>query len=236
VTRCSTPSRPSIWTTPTRRHKFLARGNAEYDEEVGMKRTIILASLVLFVAAVLLSGCASVNKKHAYIEQSPDAPAAAVYFIRPKMEKTKGVADKDIRITYQKQEMLDMDEGSYALVRIKPSNGELRIYSWTYFTNNIKPKQVWRGREFKFIPDRTYFIYLKQVNEEFRGIFYVPELVSLQQAKELVKRARASGAARQAPIDELTEVNMPPSSATKPLPPALPENIYKHEKYLHKVR
>jgi uncharacterized protein YceK len=201
-----------------------------------MNRTSILVSLVLFGAAIALSGCASVNKKHAYIEEAPDAPAATVYFIRPKMEKTKGVADKDIRILYKKQELLDMDEGSYALARIKPSSGELRIYSWTYFTNNIKPREVWRSREFKFIPDRTYFIYLKQDNEEFRGIFYVPELVSLQEAKALVKRARASGAARKAPIDELTKVNMPPSSATKPLPPALPENIYKHEKYLHKVR
>lgn len=201
-----------------------------------MRKHVILVSLSLLWALLLLQGCASVNEKHAFLETAVDAPAANVYFIRPKPYKTKGIADKPIRIAYQKQDLLGLDEGSYTLLRIKPSNGELRVYSWTRYTNMDKPREVWRKREFKFFPDVTYFIYLKQVNEEFRGIFYVPELVSLDEAKQLIEHARASGAARKAPIDKLTEVKVPPSSAEKPLPPALPENIYQPEKYLHKVR
>lgn len=201
-----------------------------------MKKQIIPVILAALLMVLFLPGCASVNEKHAFIENTAEAPAANVYFIRPRPYKNKGFANKPIRIVYQKQDLLELDEGSYTLLRIKPSDGELRVYSWTRFTNMDKPQEVWRQRVFKFFPDTTYFIYLKQVNEEFRGIFYVPELVGLEEAKQLIEEARASGAARKAPIDELKEVKAPPSSAEKSLPPALPENIYQSEKYLHKVR
>lgn len=200
------------------------------------------------MGGLLLSACASVNIKHPQLvtgEMSAEAKAqlASVYFIRPQAYKTKGVADQPVRITYQKKTVLTQPEGNYTLLYIKPSQGLVKIHSRTLFTNQSSPVDVWRSREYKFIAGKTYFVHVRQIDEEFRGVFYEPQPVSLKQAKQLIVpgqgrfgNTRASGAASNAPIDMLTEVDAPPASAVKGLAPAMPENIYKQEKYLRKVR
>lgn len=195
-----------------------------------------------------LLGCAKVNVKHPQLmsgdlRADQKAQLASVYFIRPEAYKTKGVANDPVRISFQEQTLLEQDEGSYTLVYIKPSKGTLKVHSKTQFTDRRLPVDVWRAREYKFIAGKTYFIYVRQINEEFRGVFYEPTPVSLKEAKELIVpgkgrfgNTRASGIARSAPIDKLTAVDEPPASAIKELAPALPENIYKQEKYLRKVK
>lgn len=191
-----------------------------------------VCALLVAAGVVWLAGCASVNKQHPDVETSADAQAANVYFIRPKLQKSKGYADNPVQVDFLGQPLATLAEGSYTLLRIKPSDGMVRVSSMTRFTNQDQPIDVWRERRYKFLPDRTYFIHVKQLNEEFRGIYYEPEPVDLEEAKLLVKDARPSGGARSARIETLTEVNAPPSSTIDKLPPALPENIYKSEQYL----
>lgn len=208
----------------------------------------INAGVAVIGAALMLAACSTVNTKHPQIMSGDitaeqKAQLATVYFIRPTAYKTKGVANEEVRIEFQGQTLLTQDEGNYTLLYLKPSKGILKVHSRTKFINDRLPVPVWRAREYKFIAGKTYFIYLHQINEEFRGVFYEPEPVSLSEAKELIVPGegrfgdtRASGAARSAPIDELTEVDEPPASAVKALEPALPENIYKQEKYLREVK
>ncbi len=208
----------------------------------GIKLVLVSAGMLL------LAACASINKDHPQlmsgdIKAQTKAQLATVYFIRPKAYKSKGVSDGPVRIAFQGQTLLTQDEGSYALLYIKPSKGSLKVYSRTMFTNQRAPVDVWRVREYKFIAGKTYFVYVRQIDEEYRGVFYEPQPVNLREAKQLIVpgkgrlgATRATGAARSALIKDLTEVNVPPASAVKGLPPALPENIYKQEKYLRQVR
>lgn len=209
-----------------------------------MMRVYLRGSIAVGIL-LLLAACASVNIRHPEVVTDAELAGkdvakvteyANVYFIRPKMYKTKYVADYPVHIEYLGKPLLKMDEGSYTLLRIKPSKGQIKVFSETKFTNRPVPIEVWRARQYKFIAGKTYFIHIRQENEEFRGVFYDPQPVSLDQAKRLLENARASGAARSAPIDKLTEVDEPPASATEKESPALPENIYKHEQYLHKVQ
>ena len=194
---------------------------------------LFLTLLIIF----LLSGCATVNTKHPMViskEMKPGNPVdfAYAYFIRLKPYKSKGIADEPVRIEYQEKVLLELDEGTYTLLRIKPSKGELKVFNKTAFINNLHPVEVWRAREYKFIKGKTYFIYIKQINEEFRGIFYDPEPVNFEMAKTLAKEPRASGEARNSPIEKLKVISAPPASAVNKLSPALPEDIYKKESYL----
>ena len=204
--------------------------------------------VMAIAVAIFLGACSTVNMKHPQlmtgdISAAQKSQLATVYFIRPTAYKSKGVANEAVRIEYQGKTLLTQEEGNYTLLYLKPSKGTVKVFSRTKFINDRLPIEVWRAREYKFIAGKTYFIYIHQINEGFRGVFYEPEPVSLREAKELIVpgegrfgSTRASGAARSAPIDELTEVNAPPASAVKGLAPALPENIYKPEKYLHKVK
>jgi len=199
-------------------------------------------------AVMLLAACATVNSKHpevvsGNITAESKAQLATVYFIRPRAYKTKGVADEAVRIEFQGKTLLTQSEGTYTLLYIKPSKGVLKVHSKTQYANQREAIDVWRARVYKFIAGKTYFIYIRQIDEEFRGVFYEPQPVNLQEAKRLIVpgigrfgNARASGAARSASIDELTEVDMPPASAVKGLAPAMPEDLYKQEKYLRKTR
>ncbi|MDT8383504.1 MAG: hypothetical protein RRB22_03740 [Gammaproteobacteria bacterium] len=203
---------------------------------------------VLITGALLLTACATVNKQHplvleGVVTEAQMAEVARVYFIRPKPYKSKGVSDARVRISFQNETLLTQAEGNYSLLYIRPAMGLLKVHSETMFTDQAVPVEVWRAREYKFIAGKTYFVYVRQLNEEFRGVFYEPQPVSLAEAQQLIQPGDgfvggtlATGAARSAPIDRLTEVDAPPASAVKELLPALPENIYKQEKYLYKVR
>ena len=194
-----------------------------------------LLSILLII--FIFSGCATVNKNHPMVvsnEIKPGEPAnfAYAYFIRPKLDKSKGIADEPVRIEFQDNILLELDEGSYALLRIKPSKGGLKVFNKTKFINNIYPVEVWRAREYKFIEGKTYFIHIKQIDEEFRGVFYDPNPVDFETAKTLAEQARASGKARKSLIENLKDISEPPASAVNNLSPALPEDIYKKETYL----
>lgn len=200
-----------------------------------MKR-LSLVTMLAAAVAILLASCATVNKAHPKlmadnITAEQISRVATVYIIRPRLPKSKGIADLPVRVDYQGQTLLELDEGSYALMYIQPGKGEVKVSSKTRFTYQSDPIDVWRSRQYKFIVGKTYFIHIRQIDEEFRGVFYEPKLVSLKRAKVLVEQARASGLAHKLPIDKLVNVAAPPASATRGLPPAKPEDVYKRGKY-----
>jgi hypothetical protein len=181
----------------------------------------------------LLSGCgASVYKNHPMLQYSPDTLTAKVYFIRPQPAKPKGVADNKIKVSYQGVPLLEIREGSYTLVNIKPSSGEVTTHSKTRFINKDRYDaiDVSRSRKYTFVAGRTYFIDLKRINEEFRGIFYDPQPVNLATAKQLASELWADGPARDEPIEDIESV--PPIPKPSPLEPAYPEQLYPGKPYL----
>lgn len=182
---------------------------------------------------LLLGGCASINERHPELAAAAGPDVATVYFIRPVPTFTHPYADAPVSIQYQGELLLTLDEGVYTLVYLKPGNGEVRIYNNTLYTNNRQSQRVWRERRYRFVAGRTYFIHVKQVDEEFRGIFYEPELVDLKEAKFLIRTARAYGGAALAhPINKLKETTAPPAGAVEPLEPALPEQLNPRGEYM----
>jgi hypothetical protein len=189
---------------------------------------------VLFTLLFVMAGCGNpVNIKNPYVmAESDDAHVARVYFIRPQPYKYKGIADNEISVEYKNETLLKINEGQYTMVRIKPSKGEIITHSKTQFTNKTVPIDVSRARNYRFLAGKTYFIYLKRINEEFRGIFYDPAPVTYQQALKLATNLRARGLAKQEPITDISVAKEAPEPS--PLEPALPEKMYPEEKYLIK--
>lgn len=197
-------------------------------------KTLYLNRVTVIILASLLYGCGGdVNLKHPMVETDvADEHVAKVYFIRPMPLKFKGVADQKVKVDFNNEELLTLSEGYYTLVKLKPSKGEVTTHSKTKFTNDNVPIDVSRSRAYRFIAGKTYFIELKRVDEEFRGIFYDPAPITYEKALALSKDLRASGEAKDEPIDKLTSVSQAP--APSPLEPALPEHMYPGKKYLLK--
>ncbi len=161
----------------------------------------------LIGAALLaaLGGCAitSISKIHPMIVTQPDVAAANVYFIRPLTYRERGVADKPVVIEFNGMELMKIAKGEYTLLRIRPEKVLLKTRNLTPYTNKEEPVEMTRELRLEFAPGKTYFVHIQQVNEEFRGIHYLPVLVDLKTAKQLIIDARATDAARDARIDTL---------------------------------
>jgi len=197
----------------------------------GKMQWILLAILVI---NLLTAGCSNpVNYKNPQIQtDGEDSHIAKVYFLRPMPVKYKGIADNKLQVNYNKEELLSINEGQYALVKLKPSKGKITTHSRTKFIGGTEPINVSRDREYRFIAGKTYFIHLQRVDEEFRGIFYDPAPVTFEQARKLSDRLHAVGDARDEPIDEITSIKEAPQPSQ--LAPAYPENLYPGKPYLIK--
>ncbi|MCG6968848.1 MAG: hypothetical protein LJE85_03685 [Gammaproteobacteria bacterium] len=185
----------------------------------------------LLSATILLSGCGTkVYRDNPALQAASDVEPANVYFIRPAPVKYKGIADSPLTVDYKGDALLKISEGSYTMVKIQPGKGEITTHSKTWFTNKRQPIEVSRSRKYDFLAGRTYFIHLKRVNDEFRGITYDPEPVNLQTAKTLSENLRKWGAASQQPIAKIEQV--PPIPKASPLEPLYPEEVYPHSPYI----
>lgn len=188
----------------------------------------------LSAVLLLISGCTpTVNWKHPIVDKTaPVDSVAMVYFLRPLMLKPKGIADNALTISYQGEAMLRIAQGEYRLMKIKPSQGDIATHSMTKFINKDVPIEVSRKRTYKFLAGKTYFIHIKQVNEEFRGVFYDPQPLNFQQAKQMAENMSAKDLADDYPLDKLQAVAEGPDPSV--LEPAFPENLYPGRKYLIK--
>lgn len=164
--------------------------------------SVFLISAWLFTA---LTGCAtSINKTHPMIVTQPDIAAAQVYFIRPLTYRERGIADNPVTIEFNGTELLKIGKGEYTLLRIRPEKVLLKTRNLSPFTNLNEYVEMTRELRLELAPGKTYFIHIQQVNEEFRGIYYLPLLVDLTTAKTLIIDSRPTDAARRAPLDTLT--------------------------------
>ncbi|NOZ53075.1 MAG: hypothetical protein GXP08_08030 [Gammaproteobacteria bacterium] len=191
--------------------------------------------ILLLLLSVFLTACSTRTFVHQnqYVLQSNDnSKVARVYFLRPTPMKYKGIADSVVHVDFNGSRLLSVNEGRYALIKLKSSQGPITTYSLTMFTNQDQPIQVKRTRQYRFIAGKTYFIHLKRINEEFRGIFYDPAPITLEQAQKLAAKLRPYGDASSASIKTLEAIDE--SQLASPLEPVMPEQLYPGHKYLIK--
>lgn len=153
----------------------------------------------------ILSGCGSttINKKHLLIENNEKIAAASVYFIRPFTYRERGIADNPVKIELNRKLLIELGKGELTLIRLKAADATISTRSFTMFTNKLLPVEVKRNAQMSFIAGETYYIHIRQVNEEFRGVYYLPELVGPKAAKRLADGLNAVGEASSSDFDNL---------------------------------
>ncbi len=168
----------------------------------------VVRSLAVALGAVLLlvSGCATtVVQTHPLMDQEPSATTAKVYFIRPFTYRERGAADNPVKIEINNSPLMELGKGEYTLVYLKPSSITVTTRNFTRFTNKNELIEMTRSLDMELKPGNTYFLHIRQVNEEFRGVYYLIQPVDLTTAKGLVLDLHVSGAARSAPIPDLPD-------------------------------
>jgi len=172
-----------------------------------MKSKICGRLIFIALLSLILNACttSTVVKSHASFAKASDSKYATVYLIRPTPIRTRGIADNDLSIEFgEKQLVSKLSAGEYIAVKIIPDKLDIIIRSITYITSNPLPEEVWRSENFTFEAGKNYFIHTRFTQEEFRGIYFVPEEISLQTAKSYLKRLKpANNIAKKHPLTSL---------------------------------
>jgi len=160
----------------------------------------------LLVAAGLISGCLTdtrLVKDSLVLQTQPDQPYATIYFLRESMLIHNAPARDPVTIDINGHDVMRLSQGEYAMIRIKPTEGTVRMRSHSLVGNKPVAQEIFGERTFNFAAGQTNFLRTKMVDGGFRGVYFVPERIEFNQARALVERLRPAGEARRYPIDQL---------------------------------
>lgn len=153
-----------------------------------------LGMIAGIAASLLLSGCwTTIMETHPLLESEASAPHASVYFLRPRTERFMGMADNRVTVLLDQQPLVELVKGEYTLARIKPGQAWVAIENQTTFGPAHRVKTESRSRSFTFVAGQTYYIAVKPIDGEFRGVHFLPQSLTLAEAQMLKPRMRAVG-------------------------------------------
>lgn len=156
---------------------------------------LMVRSAVLILAYLLLSACGStsMHKSHPLYVTDKDVAAANIWFIRPFTYRERGLADNPVHITVNQEPLLELGKGEYTFARLRAGKLSITTTNLSQFTNKQDPVTMTRTVEITVEPGKNYYLHIRQVNEEFRGVYYLTEPVDLQTAKQLADDLATSG-------------------------------------------
>ena len=76
---------------------------------------------------------------------------------------------------------------------MQPGQTWVAIENQTTFGPAHRVKTESRSRSFTFEPGNTYYIAIKPVDGEFRGVYYLPQALTLTAAQAITRTMRAAG-------------------------------------------
>ena len=172
-----------------------------------MKKSIWSTLLTICISTIFFSACTTsvIMPNNPQFAKASSNNFAMVYVMRPTLQRTRGIADNDLTVEFgEKQLVTLLSAGEYVAFKVQPGPLDIITRNETYLTGHPDPKLVWRARNFTFDSGKTYFIEAKFTQEEFRGIYFIPEEVDFKTAKSYQKRLKAAGdIAKAHPISKL---------------------------------
>ncbi len=157
--------------------------------------------LALLVVAALNSGCTTwsniiastrINQQHSLIQHDTTLPYSTVYFIRPTTEHAMGYADNPLKIELDGEPLMQITKGEYTQLNLKSRAISIRLKNQTQWGTRWEVVEESRVQEFTFTAGGTYYLLLKPIDGEFRGVHFRPELLDAFAAKKLMKKLRGA--------------------------------------------
>ncbi len=176
-----------------------------------VERWIKTYKWLIVAASIGLGGCAAwswngtqVNTGNPLISAAGEPLFSTVYFLRPRTERAMGFPDDALTVSLDGSKLLTIEKGDYTLVYVRPRvRITMTLQNLTEVGPFWKTKKMDKDYEFSFAEGETYFIVLKPVDGEFRGVYFTARNVDLFTAKQLAQTLRPAGKARKAPLGGL---------------------------------
>lgn len=166
-------------------------------------------SILLSVSVFLVACSSSLFHSHTglythqLLQEDRSRPHATVYFIRPKTEHSMGWSDNSLDIDIDGEKIINLAKGDYTLVYLKPRDVSITTRIPAQVRGRWEVTEMEHSRPFSFKPGETYFIQFRMVDGEFRGVHFVPEIKTKNEARELAEYLIPVAEARHYPISSL---------------------------------
>lgn len=170
------------------------------------KIRMYVARLILGVMAIVVLNACSPTKVFKDSPLSPptsEEPYTTVYFLRELKEPQMKLARNAVNIEINNQPLMKLSMGEYVMVRLVPTEATVTVKSLSFMGGKVDPVILSGSKTFNFAAGQTNFIRIKLIDEEFRGVYYEPQRIEFNEAREIAKRLRPKGVARKHPIERL---------------------------------
>lgn len=128
------------------------------------------------------------NKDHPLAQV--EGGGARVYFLRPETERRMGFPDNPVRLTLNDEFLLSLGRGEYTVMSLVPREYTLAVSNETEAGPHWAVKTLTRNYNFEFQGGATYFVVLRAVDGEFRGVYFVAETVDVADAQRMAAQLR----------------------------------------------
>lgn len=154
----------------------------------------------------MLTGCSGtrvLSTAEPALQRNPQLPSSTVYILREESNFYLGPANGPVRIEINGHDVAAINEGDYIMLKVKPGESLVVTKNMSKFGAELHPREMTATATFNFGAGQTNFIRLKVYNGEFRGVYFTPERIEFNRARELVKRLRAVNTPANQRIDRL---------------------------------
>jgi len=160
--------------------------------------------LGVLCSVALMLGCSSskISDHHPLLTES-EGGAAKVYFIRSQTERRMGISDNALIMDLNDEQALSLEKGEYVVLNLLPRDYKITLKNQTEAGAHWNVKSMSKKYNFSFAADKTYYIEIKSIDGEFRGVFFTAKKMPFYQAKQLaqLQNLRAAGRlAKQSPL------------------------------------
>ena len=142
-----------------------------------------IAGLLLLVSAV--SGCSLTKIDRSFPLFEKDT-GATLYWIRPNTERPMGIADNAVLVEMNNERLMKLGKGEYTKVQVVPRDYTITLRNQTEVGPHWHIKKVKKSSKWEFEPGETYYLAVKAVDGEFRGVKFQVELLSEYDARAMM--------------------------------------------------
>lgn len=143
-------------------------------------------ALVLLLAA----GCSMTKVSKSFPLFEKPGAGATVVWMRPETERPMGIADSPVSIELNGELLMKLGKGESKKVNIVPRDYTVTLRNQSEAGSYWWVKDMKRRSKWKFEPGQTYYLAVKAVDGEFRGVTFKIERMSEFDAKAMAANLR----------------------------------------------
>ena len=157
---------------------------------LGRRKIYWLGGFIAAGLMLILSGCSLTKVDRSFPLYDSASTGATVYWLRPETERTMGIADNGVTVELNGERLMRLGKGEYTKVNIVARDYTVTLKNQTETGPHWHVKDVKKRSHMVFEPGEIYYLAVKAVDGEFRGVKFEVEQLRDYDARNMMAKLR----------------------------------------------